>query len=1045
MQKGKKKFIVVVSVITAALILLTSVATGVMYSMKNDMDLLLGKGEAVKVSSAGLDGNYYDLKYSSEEEALKYAQSVTQKTAEEGMVLLKNEGNVLPLSGDSLKVTLLGYAGWHNNMSGGEDPATTYGAISLYAGLENDADIKVNPNSNDSMLGVITETEVESSGEMRTQTSYTDFGAKHVAAALDQYKDSYAEYSTAIVTIKRNSGEGNDQVTSVMTSTVADTNGETYAEDEFNRTGLTLTMREMALIDYANKNFKNVIIVVNAANTMELGFLQASDPNMKEENGRLIYTDPYGSGATMDCTNITAAIWAGCCGSQGGTALANILKGAVNPSGHLADIHARTLRNDPTYVNFGSFSYTNSAELGSYADTTWFLEYEEDIYIGYRYHETAAAEAAKGNYDGYDYNTEVVYPFGYGLSYTTFSREFEGTPSYDKTTETYTFKVKVTNTGSAAGKGVAQIYVSVPWEKGQVEKAHVVLGGFAKTETLKPGDSETLTIEIKRDYFESYDYINAKAYILDAGDYKFYLASDELGSHSWTEIDQMSADEQKKVLWTDTLSSKVVYDSEKRVSDSVLATNALDEETNWKFKEWTESSAPGDGYIHDFTRANFKDSFPTAPTGDDLVVFQEYAKKYIAKYVVAEDTENVYDEDGNVITEMPAVNTDETSYKLSDMRGVDLDDEKWDAYIRQFTVASLANMYGNGGWGQPGDTDNGVPATFDTDSPYGYYDHSGVASDNNRWYCGAPMVAATFNVKLAAEIGDAFGEEANALNGEGVERINGVYGFGMNQHRSAFGGRNYEYYSEDPVLCGKMGASEASAAAAKGLVVYMKHFVLNDQESHRQDNGYCSYVNEQAYREVYLRAWEIYIKEAKCDIRYYDVVDGEYVMQTKTISAANGMMTSYNRVGATYAGASLSINRILRNEWGFTGTILTDAGGEPHTYMTSDLALRRGQQLCLSNNGENGLYDTSSPVAVWWLQNSAKYLLFNIANSNAMEGLAPGGAVYYKMSPWQVWLNVAWVVVAVVTVVAVVVNVLVAKDVIKLKEKVKKTDDEEDY
>ena len=1043
----KTKFIAIISGIAAFLLAFTAVASSVMTSMENDMDALLGKGAAVVVSSADLDGMYYDYKYTTEEEALVYAQYVTQKTAEEGMVLLKNVDNALPLQGDALNVTLLGYYGWHNNMSGGEDPATTYGAVSLYKGIEENALIQHNPAIDDTVLGMLVQSESECCGQTCVNTSYTDYGSEFVAQALDVHKDTYGQYNVAIVTIKRNSGEGNDQVMNVASSTVANPDGTSYIEDEFNRTGLTLTLREMALIDYANKNFDTVIVVINAANTMELGFLQESDPNMSVVDGRPIYTDPYGSGMTMDVTNIKAAIWAGCCGSQGGYALANILTGEVNPSGHLPDIYARTLRNDPSYVNFGSFAYENSAELGSYADTTWFLEYEEGIYIGYRYHETAAAEAAKGNYDGYNYATEVVYPFGYGLSYTTFAREFVGTPTYDAATETYTFQVKVTNTGSVAGKGVAQIYVNVPWQKGQVEKSHVVLGGFAKTDVLQPGASETLTIEVKRDYFESYDYITEKAYILDAGAYNFYIASDDMGSHSWEAIDQLPAAEKAKVMWTDTLTEKVVYNTEKRASDTVLATNTMDEELNWKFKQWDETATVGDGYIYDFTRADFKGSFPTAPQGQDLVVTNEYAKKYIAKYVVAEDTENVYDEDGNLITEMPPVNVDNTNYKLSDMRGVDIDDPKWTDYIQQFTLESLANMYGNGGWGMPGDEENGVPATFDTDSPYGYYDHSGVAANNNRWYCGAPMLAATFNVKLAAEVGDAFGEEANALKSEaaGVERINGLYGYGMNQHRSAFGGRNYEYYSEDPVLCGKMGAAEASAVAGKGMVVYMKHFVLNDQEAHRQDNGYCSFVNEQAFREVYLRAWELYIKEANCEIKYYEFDGDEYVMATKTISAANGMMTAYNRIGGTYAGASLCINRILRNEWNFTGTILTDAGGEPHTYLTSDLALRRGQQLCLANNGgTNGLYDFTSPVAATWLQKSATYLLYNVANSNSMQGMAPGDTVYYETSPWKIWVNYAWIATISIAVVAVVVDVLAITNVIKFKEKAKKAEEDQE-
>lgn len=270
----------------------------------------------------------------------------------------------------------------------------------------------------------------------------------------------------------------------------------------------------------------------------------------------------------------------------------------------------------------------------------------------------------------------------------------------------------------------------------------------------------------------------------------------------------------------------------------------------------------------------------------------------------------------------------------------------------------------------------------------------------------------------------------------------------MNQHRSAFGGRNYEYYSEDPVLCGKIGMSEASGASSKGLIVYMKHYVMNDQELHRQDNGYCSWVNEQAFREVYLRAWEIYMKEAKMDVKYYEANEetGEYEMKTKEMSAATGIMTCYNRIGATYGGASVSINGILRAEWNFTGTVLTDAGGEPDTYMTTDLALRRGQNLTLTNNGTQGLYDTESKTAVWWLKNSTKYLLYNKANSNILMGLAlaPGDYIFYDMSPWQIGIIVGWVIIGLIAVAVIVLDILIFKNILKIKEKAKKSKSEYD-
>lgn len=1012
MEKIKKKFIAIIAAVAGALLALMTVITCVMYSMREYMDQFLGTGKSHTVSSSGLDADYIDYECDSKEEALKLAQDMTQKTAEEGIVLLKNKNNALPLA-SSEKITLLGYYGWHNNMSGGEDPATTSGAISLHKGIE--TAFSTNPNVNS--------TNVYARGELKEN---------EVVSTLDAQKSSFAEYKTAIITLKRNSGEGNDQV---MDSGAA----------ENNRTGLTANRAEMKLIDYACKNFEKVILVINAANTMELGFLDDDDPNVKDG----IYTDPY-SGDKYDVSKIYGAFWAGCCGSQGGTAMANILKGTVNPSGHTPDIYARTLRNDPSYVNFSDFKYDNSASLDSYAASTYFVEYEEGIYIGYRYHETAAKEAAKGNYAGYDYDTAVVYPFGYGLSYTTYSHEYAETPTYDANTQTYTFKVKVTNTGSKAGKGVAQIYVNVPWQQGQVEKAHVVLGGFAKTKELTAGASETVSIEIKRDYFTSYDYTGEKAYVLDAGDYNFYLASDELGSHSWAAIDAMDASDKAKVLWTDTLDKKIVFNAAgagKRLTDEKIATNVMDDETNYKFKKYGDGST-GDGYIHDFTRANFKGSFPTAPTGNDKILSDERALKQVAVYDVWADSEqNGKDENGNAITAMPEVNTDKTSYTLSDMRGVDFEDPKWDDFINQFTVDSMAYMFSNGGWQAPADTDNGVPKTWDTDSPYGYYGHSLTINGVNKWYCGAPMVAATYNVELAKELGEAFGEEAWQQKQTDGAPITGLYGFGMNQHRSAFGGRNYEYYSEDPVLCGKIGMAEASGASEKGLIVYMKHYVMNDQEYHRQDNGYCAWVNEQAFREVYLRAWEIYMKEAKMTVKYYalDEATDEYVMAEKQMTAATGIMTCYNRIGATYGGASVSINGILRNEWNFTGTVLTDAGGEPDTYMTTDLALRRGQNLTLSNNGTQGLYDTESKTAVWWLKQSTKHLLYNKANSNIMVGLAPGDYVYYDMSPWQIGIIVGWVLVGLLAAAAIVVCVLVAKDIIKLKEKQKTAKDEEEY
>lgn len=991
MNRTKRNRIITLATIGIAGLAIMGAAQVASSMQAKNLDLLFPGKTTITDNGEGLTADYVDFKAKSQDEALKNAQDATQKTAEEGITLLKNENSALPLQ-KSTKVTILGYYSWHNNMSGGEDPATTQGAISIGKGLEARFD------TNQAVNALYAE----------VRGDFAD-----PAASLSSASASFAEYSTAVVTIKRNSGEGNDQSLNSGAS-------------EQNRTGLTINNAEMRLLDFACRNFEKVILVVNSANAMELGFLQESDPNMN--NG--IYTDPYNPTAHYDFSKIKAALWAGCCGSQGGTALANILDGTVNPSGHLVDTYVRDLTKDPTYKNFGSYKYTNSKSLNSYQDETFFVEYEEGIYVGYRYYETACYEADKGNYAGFSYDNSVVFPFGYGLSYTNFELAYEGTPTYDKDAAAYTFNVKITNTGSVKGKGVAQIYVNAPYTKGGVEKSHVVLGGFAKSKELAPNESDVVTIVINDDYFSSYDYKNEKCYIMDAGDYNFYLSDN---AHSWKEIDSEDNAEKAKHLFTKTVDKKLVYKEGKdgkRKTDLTEAVNKEDDELNFKFKAYNEGST-GDGYIHDFSRADFKASFPTSPTGDDFVLKGDKALEQVAKY-------NVWDEKNNPIEKMPEVNTDETSYTLAEMRGVDYDDPKWDDYINQFTLDSMVNMFSNGGWNELGDEENGVPTSYDADSPYGYYAHALTIKNINKWYCGDPMVAASFNVEIADMLGEAFGEEAYCNKLAGGSLITGLYGYGLNTHRSAFGGRNYEYYSEDGLLAGKMAAHEASKASEKGLITFMKHYVLNDQETNRQKNGYCAWVNEQAFREIYTKGWEIYIKEAKMNVNYYGVnAEGKYEMMTKEMPAATGIMTAYNRIGARYAGASDSLNLILRDEFGYHGTTITDAGGQPNTYMTTDLMIRKGGHLTLTNNGSNGLYDTESPTAVYYLKDATKHILYNKANSNCMIGIAPGAAVKRSMAPWRVIRLVAWILVSGLALADAVVIALIWLDKIKVAEKVK--------
>ena len=972
---------------------------------KNNLDLLLGRGKQHVDDEGTHSANYIDFEFNSQEDALKNAQEMTQLTAEEGITLLKNDDNCLPLETNAQGaltkgVTVLGYYSWHNNMSGGEDPATTNGAVSLANGMKNLFGEKYN-NATDQLYNA----------------AKGDFDDP--ATSLASAEATFGDFPVAVVTIKRNSGEGNDQVLN-------------QGSKEQGRTGLTINNAELKLIDYACQHFEKVIVVINSANAMELGWLK--DANLV--GGQ--YTDPYNPTQQYDFSKVKAALWAGCCGSQGGTALARILKGEVNPSGHLVDTYVKDLTADPTWQNFGTYVYDNSDELNSYQDETFFLHYEEGIYVGYRYYETAAKEAAEGNYAGFNYDDAVVYPFGYGLSYTQFSKEFVGTPTFDEATNEYTFTVRVTNTGAVAGKGVAQIYVNAPYSDGQVEKAHVVLVGFGKTEILAAGEHEDLTIKVNRDYFTNYDYKTEQAYILDAGEYKFYLSDN---AHSWAEIDALTAGEKAKVLWSETLANKLVFTEAKdgkRPTDLSEAHNKEDDELNYMFKDIDEKDH-GEGYAINFSRSDFRETFPQAPVDDDYILLDDArAREQVGIY-------DVWAEKNNPIEEMPETNTDKTSYKLSGMRGVAFNDPKWDDYMNQFTVSSMANMFMNGGWNEKADTENGVPESYDADSPYGFYAMALSIKNINKWYCGDPMVAATFNVELARKLGEAFGEEAHANYLAGGTLITGIYGYGLNMHRSAFGGRNYEYYAEDGVLAGKMAAAEAGGASEKGLIVFMKHYCLNDQEANRQKNGYCSWVNEQAFREVYLKGWELYMKESTMEVNYYaDLGNGEYAteLSTTTMSAATGIMTCYNRIGATYGGASISIHDILEDEFGFTGTAITDAGGQKNTYMTTDFLLRRGGHLTLTNNGTDGLYDTESPTAVYHLKDAAKHILYNKANSNCVQGISPTADIWYEMSPWQAGLIAGWSVIGLVLVADVVYLVLVGIGKLAVKER---KESEEEY
>ena len=980
---------IVITVVAILAIVVSIVLTGPLYTV---MNMYFGKGEAVMKQNElakTLDGDYYDEEHGDAESLTAAGIEMAEKVESEGIVLLKNDNNVLPLSKDESNVSLFGRTSVDPIYTGAGSAATESNPVDYKSAFENNG-FHINSDlydfyANHEISTKTIKTKMQT-GMGEQDVEYTGRGfISAMGAAMftgdiiaevpvtdypESLKDSFATYGdAAIVFIGRVGGEGCDLPTDMSEYATTD-------EDKA-KTYLELDSREQAMLSYVKEQkdagvFNKIVVVLNTANAMELGFLN---------------DEAYG---------IDAAVWVGCVGDQGANSVAKVLNGTVNPSGRTIDTFVSDLTKDPTYVNFDDTFYSNvDGSIGGY-ESGRFNEYEEGIYVGYRYYETAAAEALDGNYAGFDYDEAVVYPFGYGLSYTSFDTAFDGTPSYSE--GTYTFNVKVTNTGDVAGKDVVEIYAEAPYTKGGIEKSKVVLAGFAKTSEIAAGDSETVTITVNEDDLASYDYKNNKAYVLDAGSYKFYLSEN---AHSWASIDENDASK----CFTNEVDEIVFSGDNKRDSDFATATNQFDDVS----AEFTDVATEGKAL--NFSRADFAGTFPTAPTEADMEA-EDYIK---------EAHETVYDENTNTETgnvegsvayteEMPTTGAD-NGVQLISLRGLDYDDPAWDTLLDELDMTEVANMLANAGFNTAELSTIDKPATLDYDGPMGW--STWVSASGNDAICiGFPaeeMLAATWNVEIANEMGAIIGEQG-LYNG-----FNGWYAPAMNTHRNAFAGRNYEYYSEDGYLAGKIAAAEVSGVMKYGSYCYLKHFALNDKEDGR--NGIATWANEQAIREIYLRPFEIAVKEATATVNYYDA-DGQ--MQSKEIGAATAIMSAYNRIGCTWTGARYGLmTSILRDEWGFDGAVLTDYYGGS-AYMDPDSGIRAGNDMMLNTFADGSLSDTTSASGVAAMRRAAHNVLYMVVNSNAMQNIVPGTTVTYALATWQKLLILGDVVAAAIVVLGII-------------------------
>lgn len=941
-KMSNKKFLAIWAPVLCVVLALAVAVNVLTQVFRPYVDLYLGGGEMIVTKTEGSEdweSDYYTLDYKNKKETVEAANALVEEIEGEGIVLLKNNG-ALPLSTPA-KVTLLGrdaadpvYGG---SGSGSVDPDK---AVDLRSGLER-AGFEVN----DAVYSVLSayasfSEEMTALGTQRVydhpkgvitmdKGNSTYYIGEMPVEGYDSAISSFASYGdAAIVAIGRVGGEGGDLTQNMEGWDDNYTPGQHQLE---------LNQDEKDAIALAKKHFDTVIVLINASTTMELGEL--------EEDG-----------------DIDAIVWVGSPGQTGFYAVGDVLAGTVNPSGRTADLWAADFTKDPTFVNFGNFQYSN-INASNAIGNGYFVQYEEGIYVGYRYYETAAAEGF------IDYDQAVVYPFGYGLSYTSFDWAVSG-QELGEVDGTISVDVTVANTGAAAGKEVVELYYSAPYTPGGIEKPSVVLGAFAKTSLLQPGESETVTLTLSVEDMASYDYKNERAYVLEAGDYILALQSD---SHRGKDGCQSI---------TYHVDKTVVYSGNgRRSSDASEATNQFDDVSA------IFADTPAEGRALNMSRGDFAGTFPTAPAGADMTAGAEVIAGFQAYDPKAHE---------NPEAEMPATG-EKNSLNLIDLRGLPYDDPSWELMLDQLSAKDMEKLVMNGMYATVALSSVGKPATVDFDGPAGISSY--MTSLSCTAYPSEVVIASTFNVELVRRMGEMVGNESIA------NQVNGWYAPAMNLHRSPFGGRNFEYYSEDPLLSGAMGAACVSGAASKGLYCTVKHFAVNDQETNRVNGGGIAvWVNEQALRELYLKPFEYTVKNASATVKY--ISDGQGTMSEKELPACTAVMSSYNRLGAAWAGGSTALmGRVLREEWGFKGFAITDF--DLYEFMYPDQAIAAGSDLILSTDAMKSLGDTKSAAAVNNLRRACHNILYTVAHSHAMNGIVPGTMISYTAAPWESWLAAA--------------------------------------
>ena len=848
-------------------------------------------------------------KYMLSDSTVSAANELAKEVQSEAITMLKNDDSNLPLS--NKKVNVFGW-GSTNPVYGGTGSGSMsdqYDTVSLLdgmkeAGLETNADLS---------------------------KLYTDYRADRPVVAMwsqdwtlpevpaDQYSDSLISDAKsfsdeAVVVITRVGGEGADLPTNMKAETITyKNNSKDYDDFQDGEHFLQLSKTERDMIDLVTKNFDKVTLVYNGANAFQFDFL-SNYPQIK------------------------SVLWCPPAGQTGFSALGDVLAGETNPSGKTSDTFVKDLTKTPVFNNTdgaaaassssvgadGAFVYDNVGDLAAkYTGFTGqettvlpsFVNYVEGIYVGYKFYETAADEGL------INYDDTVIYPFGYGLSYTSFEQKMGDVSHKDGKV---TFDVTVTNTGDTAGKDVVEVYYNPPYADGGIEKASKNLVAFEKTGKLEPGASETVKIEFDDDDMASYDNKGAKAWVLEKGDYAISIQSD---SHHVIDSEKIN------------VADTITYDSESNThnDDQTVATNQFD-------------YAAGD--VTYLSRANHFANYAEATAAPTNFSMSDEVKAAFTNNGNYDPTK--YDDDSD---EMPTTGA-KNGLRLADMHGKDYDDADWEKLLDQLTFDDMDNLIANGGYGTPAVSSVGKIQLTDADGPASLNNNfTGVGSIG---FPASTAFACTWNKDLAKQFGEMIGDMAHDMH------VAGWYAPAMNIHRGAFSGRTFEYFSEDSLLSGVMASNEIAGAKEKGVYSFMKHFALNDQETNRT-NMVCTWADEQAIREIYLKPFEMSVKEG----------------------GAQAVMSSFNYIGYTYAGASNNLlNTVLRDEWGFKGFVLTDYFGG-YGYQNGDQEIRNGNDSMLATTKITNHITDKSATSVKAMRTAAHNILYTTANGWQYENGEP--------------------------------------------------------